>query len=279
MPPPGQSFSAKSMSASEVPALPAAQESALALAVRESVTNVVRHAGAEHDRRLDREDVIRDEHVRAAVVADRRRPHGLSDADYFELLERLRAAPEGLDAGAESEARCDAVLGYVRVIRSLNASMKQLNRSVVTHLGEHPDNEIFTSLPRSGQVNAAQMLAEWGDSREAYDGPDAVCALAGLAPVTKKSGKYKTVEFRWACNTRFRRAVTTFADNSRHDSAWAADIYQRAIARGCDHPHAVRILARAWLHIIWHCWRDGLAYNPENHRALQRVLANQNEVA
>jgi transposase len=28
---------------------------------------------------------------------------------------------------------------------------------------------------------------------------------------------------------------------------WAADIYNRAIARKKDHPHAVRILARAWL--------------------------------
>src|SRR5207302_10439925 len=96
-----------------------------------------------------------------------------------ELLTRLRDAPVGLPAGAESEARRDAVLGYVRVIRALNASIKALTRSVVAHLGEHPDNEIFTSLPRSGQVNAAQMLAEWGDCRPAYDGPEAVAALAG----------------------------------------------------------------------------------------------------
>jgi len=197
-----------------------------------------------------------------------RRPAG-------ELLQRLRAAPVGVDAGAESEARRDAVLGYVRVIRSLNASIKALNRSVVAHLGEHPDNEIFTSLPRSGQVNAAQMLAEWGDCREAYDDPEAVCALAGLAPVTKKSGKHEAVAFRWACNTRFRRAVTTFADNSRHDSAWAADIYQRAVARGCDHPHAVRVLARAWVRVIWRCWIDGAPYDPARHGGAIRLAAAQ----
>ena len=56
-------------------------------------------------------------------------------------------------------------------------------------------------------------------------------------------------------------------------------LYWRARDRGHDHPHAVRILARAWLHIIWHCWQDGLAYEPGNHRALQRVLAQQNEAA
>jgi transposase len=196
-----------------------------------------------------------------------------------DLLERLHAAPDGIDAGAESEARRDAVLGYVRVIRSLNTSIKQLNRSVAAHLGEHPDNEIFTSLPRSGQVNAAQMLAEWGDCREAYESPEAVCALAGLAPVTKKSGKHEAVAFRWACNTRFRRAVTTFADNSRHDSAWAADIYQRAIDRGCDHPHAVRILARAWVRVIWRCWIDRVPYDPTHHGGALRYAEQAQEAA
>lgn len=188
-----------------------------------------------------------------------------------ELLERLRSAPAGITAPEEAEARRDAVLGYVRVIRALNTSIKQLDRSIAAHLGEHPDNEIFTSLPRSGSINAAQMLAEWGDCREAYDSPEAVCALAGLAPVTKHSGKHHTVAFRWACNTRFRNAITTFADNSRHSSPWAADVYQRARQRGCDHPHAIRILARAWVRVIWRCWTNNTPYNPELHGGAQRL--------
>ena len=196
-----------------------------------------------------------------------------------ELLERLRAAPEGIADGAETEARRDAVLGYARVIRALNTSIKNLDRSVSAHLGEHPDGEIFASLPRSGRINAAQMLAEWGDCREAYDCPDAVAALAGATPVTKKSGKHEAVHFRWACNKRFRKAITSFADNSRHASPWAADVYQRAIARGCDHPHAVRVLARAWIRVIWRCWTDGKPYNATNHGAAVRLaaLANNNE--
>ncbi len=45
-----------------------------------------------------------------------------------------------------------------------------------------------------------------------------------------------------------------------------------ARARGHDHPHAVRILARAWLHVIWRCWQDRVPYDPAKHSALQRVL-------
>lgn len=192
-----------------------------------------------------------------------------------ELLARLRSAPEGLAEGAEAEARRDVVLGFVRVIRALNRSIKDLTRLVVAHLGEHPDGVIFTSLPRSGQVNAAQMLAEWGDTREAYTGPDDLAALAGAAPVTRRSGKHTSVGFRWACNKRFRDAITTFADNSRHESAWAKDVYDRAIARGCDHPHAVRILARAWIRVIYPCWLDRQPYDPAKHGAAKRFLTPQ----
>lgn len=200
------------------------------------------------------------------------RKHGYSGRrSPTELLERLHAAPAGLADGPESEARRDAVLAMVRVGRALNRSIKDLDRSVVAHLDEHPDAAIFRSLPRAGQVSAAQMLAEWGDCREAYDGPEAVAALSGMAPVTRRSGKHLAVAFRWACNTRFRNAMATFADNSRHASPWAATVYAAAIERGADHPHAVRILARAWIRVIFRCWQAGVAYDPARHGAARRL--------
>uniref|UniRef100_UPI0005B97B37 IS110 family transposase n=1 Tax=Nonomuraea candida TaxID=359159 RepID=UPI0005B97B37 len=172
------------------------------------------------------------------------------------LLQRLRSAPAGTVEDALSEALRDAVLAMVGVLKALNAAIKDLDRSSAAHLGEHPDGEIFTSLPRSGQINAAQMLAEWGDCRPAYENADAVAALAGCTPVTKESGKHRAVHFRWACNKRFRQAMTTFADNSRHASPWAKNIYEQARASGKDHPHAIRVLARAWIRVIYRCWLD-----------------------
>jgi transposase len=191
-----------------------------------------------------------------------------------ELLARLRAAPAGTGREALTEALRDAVLAAAGVLAALNAAVKNLDRSVAAHLGEHPDGAIFTSLPRSGQVNAAQVLAEWGDCRQAYDGPDSVAALAGCTPVTSQSGKHRAVHFRWACNKRFRAAVTTFADNSRHASPWAAKTYNDARASGKDHPHAIRILARAWIRVIWPCWLEGTPYDPARHGAAA-ALARQ----
>ena len=102
----------------------------------------------------------------------------------------------------------------------------------------HPDGPIVTSFPRAGRVNAAKILAELGDCRERFATDDQLAAEAGVAPVTHASGKQRGVAFRRACNKRLRQAVTCFADNSRHSSPWAADIYQRARGRGAHRCHA-----------------------------------------
>jgi transposase len=213
----------------------------------------------------------------AAHLGEKRLAGFLSKQGYSgrrpaaQLLARLRNAPAGTTDPVLSVAVADTVLAMVDVVEALNHAIKKLSTSVAARLGEHPDGAIFTSLPRSGQINAAQMLAEWGDVREAYDSPDAIAALAGASPVTKASGRQHAVHFRWACNKRFRVAITTFADNSRHTSPWAADIYARARARNHDHPHAVRILARAWIRVIYRCWIDGTPYDPHHHGGARRL--------
>ncbi|MGW5743876.1 IS110 family transposase [Amycolatopsis sp. NPDC003861] len=185
------------------------------------------------------------------------------------LLARLRSAPTGPTDPALSEGVRDAVLAQVAVLTALNTAIKALDRSIAEKMDTHPDGEIFRSFPRAGTINAAQILAEWGDARAAFTHPDAIAALAGITPVTKASGKQRGVSFRWACNKRLRLAITTFAGNSRFASSWAADIYERARASGKDHPHAIRILARAWVRVIWRCWQSHTPYNPALHGGAQ----------
>ena len=138
-------------------------------------------------------------------------------------------------------------------------------------VAELPDGKIVMSFPRTGRINAAQILAELGDVRERFPTENQFAAEAGVAPVTHASGKSRGVVFRWACNKNLRQAITCFADNSRHASSWAADIYARARQRGCKHAHAVRILARAWVLVLWRAWQDGTDYDPAKHRAATRI--------
>jgi transposase len=120
------------------------------------------------------------------------------------FLDRLRAAPAGL-TGAEAAARRHVTLALLAGIDAIEAQAAELTRRIKEALALHPDAPIFTSLPRAGQV-------------------------------------------------------------------WAADIYARARARGMRHPHAVRVLARAWTAVIWRCWQDHTTYDPARHGALNRYL-------
>jgi len=155
---------------------------------------------------------------------------------------------------------------------ALAAQIKALDDEIADQLARHADAQIFTSLPRSGTVRAARLLSEIGDCRARFPTPESLACLAGVAPSTHQSGRVKHVGFRWAADKQLREAVTDFAGDSRRANPWAADLYNRAIARGHDHPHAVRILARTWLYVIWHCRQDGTAYDPAKHCALQKLL-------
>jgi transposase len=190
-----------------------------------------------------------------------------------ELLARLRTAPASQVGEAEAEASGDLVRALVAVLTPLVGQLQQLSAAIQAALAQHPDGRLVQSLPRSGAVNAAQILAELGDDRARFPSDEQFAAEGGLAPVTHASGQHKAVVFRWACNKRLRRALTTFADNSRHASRWAALVYQRARARGCRHQHAVRILARAWARILWRCWQDRAPYDVSRHRAAQALAA------
>ncbi len=182
-----------------------------------------------------------------------------------ELLTRLRSAPVGLAGEAEEESKRAQVLALVAVLRPLVAQIGKLTAAIEHDVAQLAVGKVVMSFPRAGQVNAAQIVAELGDDRNRFVDPDHLAAEAGVAPVTRSSGKHKAVACRFACNKRLRQAVTCWADNSRHASEWAAGIYRRARQRGCDHPHAVRIVARAWCRVLWRCWHDGVEYDPERH--------------
>jgi transposase len=193
------------------------------------------------------------------------------------LHARITAATRGAE-GDHGQALAGITRAYLATVQAITAQIEALAQQIAEALTTHPDRQIFTSLPKSGTVRAARLLAEIGDARGRFPTPASLACLAGVAPSTRESGKARIVAFRWAVDKQLRDAVCDFAGDSRHANPWAADLYRRARARGHDHPHAVRILARAWLDIIWKCWTTSTAYDPAQHRALQRLL-NQDQQA
>ena len=192
-----------------------------------------------------------------------------------ELLTKLRSAPQGRTGELEAEARRQVVLALIAALRPLVQQIRLLTSEIRGLLAEHPDGAIFRSLFRDPKsvVTAAELLAEIGDRRERHSASSSLEAIAGQSPVAVESGKKKVARFRWACNKRLRDAVCVLADSSRKHNPWARKIYEDARARGHDHPHAIRILGRAWVRVLWRMWQDGTPYDPSRHGSFQRLAA------
>lgn len=190
-----------------------------------------------------------------------------------DLLERLRGAPAGLAGDAEADAKGEVVRALARSLATLVEAIAELTSRIEHAVADLPDGRVVMSFPRTGRINAAQILAELGDVRARFQTEGQLAAEAGVCPVTHASGKSRGVVFRFACNHRLRAAVTCWADNSRHACAWAAGRYNDARRRGCDHPHAVRVLARAWLRVLWKAWVDRSPYDPARHASAAKPTA------
>jgi len=200
--------------------------------------------------------------------------HGYSGRrSAAELLDRLRSAPEGRAGALEAEARRAAVLGLVAALRPLVAQIRELTSQIAHAIRAHPDGPIFLPLFRDPKsvVTAARLVAEIGDDRARYPSSEALAADAGMSAVARESGKRKVAGFRWACDKRLRDAVSCLADSTRKHHPWARGFYLAARARGLDHPHAIRVLGRAWLRVLWRCWHDGVPYDPSKHGNLRRL--------
>jgi transposase len=186
------------------------------------------------------------------------------------LLARLRSAPSA-PVGIPPATLATLVRTQVQLLRTLLATIADLEAAIAKRVACHPRAQLLASLPGVGTINLAQLLAEVGPILDRVPSAEHAAAECGAAPVTKASGKTSGVYFRWAANRRARKALTAFAHNSRLASPWAGRLYADARARGKRNPHATRIVARAWLRVIWACWRQGAPYNPALHTTALRT--------
>jgi transposase len=191
--------------------------------------------------------------------------HGYSGRTRPELLvERLRtnllSASAGTTAGKTFTVRL-----FVDQLELLNAQVRTITKRIRELLAEHPDAKIFLSFPGMGDVTAAIMLAEMGEDRGRFPTADVLLAESGTAPVTRSSGRSRTVRFRYAANKRMRHAIDWWAFVSVRENDWAHQAYEQARARGQLHNRALRGIGARWTRILWRCWTDNTTYQPTRH--------------
>jgi transposase len=113
------------------------------------------------------------------------------------------------------------------------------------------------------------LISEMGEDRSRYPDAAVLLAEAGLAPVTRASGRTRQVRFRYAANTRMRHAIDWWTFTSTRETEWARLAYDDARARGQGKYRALRGLGSRWTRVLWRCWTDQTTYDPDRHPAAQ----------
>lgn len=166
---------------------------------------------------------------------------------------------------AVTRAKSFLAVALAKQLRLLEHQLTEYRQRIAQLFRDHPDHDVFGSLPGAGEKLAPRLLAELGSNRAEFDTPQALQCYAGTAPVSFQSGKVHRVHVRRGCNHWLRATVHLWADQSRHWCAWAQAYYQQKKAQGLAHAAALRCLGQRWLKILWRMWQDGVPYDEALH--------------
>ncbi len=149
----------------------------------------------------------------------------------------------------------------LKQIHDLNNALAEYDQELKTIYDSHPDKNIFDSFPGSGPALGPRLLAAWGTDRDRYDSAESMQKHAGVAPVTKASGKSKVTIRRVACPKFLLQTFHEFAACSLDRSIWAKSFYDMMRERGKKHHAAIRALAFKWIRIMYVCWKQSIPYD------------------
>jgi transposase len=172
----------------------------------------------------------------------------------------LRAARLGQPATVTA-AYAASARALIAVLATLNEQVKTLQGQVEAYFGRHPDAEILLSQPGLGPVTGARVLAESGDDPARYASAKARKNYAGTSPITRASGKKKTVLARHVHNDRLIDALISQAFTALRASPGARAYYDHQRARGAGHNPALRQLANRLVGIQHGCLKTRTLYD------------------
>ena len=149
----------------------------------------------------------------------------------------------------------------VEVIAGLNDAIGELETELATHFDEHPDADIYLSLPGLGVVLGARVLAEFGDDPDRYDTAKSRRNYAGTSPLTIASGKKHAVLARHVRNRRLYDAIDQWAFCAITTSPGCRQFYGQNRASGDLHHRALRALGNRLVGYLHGCIRTSSPYN------------------
>ena len=184
----------------------------------------------------------------------------------------LRAA-ERVEAAHGATTRAS-----VAIITALNTQINALADELADHFEQHPDSDIYLSLPGVGVVLGARALGEFGDDPNRYATSKSRKNYAGTSPITRASGTRSVALARFVRNNRLADALDQWAFASITASPGARAFYDRHRAAGDSHHKALRALANRWVGILHGCLDHHTRYD-ENTAWAHRIDNDLNKIA
>jgi transposase len=176
----------------------------------------------------------------------------LRDALRTEQMRQLPLVEEAM--GRQS-------LALLRQLEAACQSADDLEQAAIESFNQHPDAGIITSFPGIGALTGARVLAEIGDDRSRFKDARGLKAYAGSAPITRASGKSRSVTHRRVKNNRLAAAGYTWAFAALTASPGARAHYDRRKDAGDRHGAAQRNLFNRFLGCLHHCLATGQHYD------------------
>jgi transposase len=190
-----------------------------------------------------------------------------------ELYERrlllFAQAREFCGTAAVTQAKRLLAMTLTHQLRVLQEHLDAYRQRITKLFAQHPDHDLFGSLPGTGPKLAPRLLAELGDDRARFDSAEGLQCYAGTAPVSYQSGKIRKSRLRRACQLSLRAAVHHWANLSRKKCVWADAYYDRKREQGMNHACALRCLGQRWIKILWKMWQTHTRYDADLHQRNQ----------
>ena len=207
-------------------------------------------------------DLTTVQRVRARTVRTFYHRHNCRNASVIDarLAQIASARPLTTDP-AIVEPLSLSVQTYATQLRALIRAIQEFDTRIAHVFAQHPDHDLFKSLPGAGDVCAPRLSVAFGTDRSRWQSATDLQSHSGIAPVTERSGKALWVHHRLACPKFLKQTFHEFADQSIRFSPWARAYYDQQRGRGNEHHAALRALAYKWIRILFRCWKDRKPYD------------------
>jgi len=167
--------------------------------------------------------------------------------------------------GAAVAAKSALAVALAKLLRTLEGQLARYRCLIRECFKQHPDHDVFASLPGAGGKLAPRLLAELVALKALADQPQTLQSLAGMSPVSYQSGKISIVYLRRQCNRFLRHTLHLWVDLSRHYCDWARIYYDAHRKKGQSHACALRCLGMRWLKIVAAMIRNHTPYDSALH--------------